>query len=85
MSKEIAWWLNQVGILVEIAGAGYLVFCAWRSRQKTKGMETHLDGIEDTVRGLISELRGNFQTQLKGFFVLAVGIFLQFLSNSSGS
>jgi hypothetical protein len=81
MTYECAWWLNQVGILVEIAGAGYLVYCAWQSRRTVAGMKTDLDSIEHSVEALLREVRGSFTNQRLGFVLLVLGLAMQLASN----
>ena len=81
MSQQLAWWLNQIGIIVEIAGAGYLVFCAWQSRRVVAGMKTDLDSIEHSVEALLREVRDNFSNQLLGFIFLVLGLLMQLTSN----
>ena len=85
MSAQASWWLNQGGIVVEIMGAGYLVWCAWSSKETTRLLETHLDAIQESVNTLLSEVQSNFRNQLKGFIVVAAGLVLQFASNFGGA
>lgn len=81
MSQQPAWWLNQIGIIIEIAGAGYLVFCAWQSKRVVAGMKTDLDSIEHSVEALLREVRGNFSNQRLGFILLVLGLLMQLASN----
>jgi hypothetical protein len=81
MTQEQSWWLNQVGIVVEIVGAGYLVFCSWQSRRVVTGMKTDMDSIEHSVEALLQEVRGNFRNQRFGFMLLVIGLLMQFGSN----
>lgn len=81
MTPESAWWLNQIGILVEVAGAAYLVWCALRSRRAVMEMKTDLDSIEHSVQALLNEVRGNFTNQRIGFVLLVIGLLMQFASN----
>lgn len=81
MSQQVARWLNQVGIVIEIAGAGYLVFCAWQSRRVVAGLTTDLDNIEHSVKALLREVRGNSSNQRRGFALLVLGLLMQLASN----
>lgn len=81
MTTQCAWWVNQIGILIEIAGAGYLVWCALRSRQAVMEMKTDLDSIEHSVQALLDEVRGNFKNQCIGFVLLVIGLLMQLASN----
>lgn len=81
MTTQCAWWLNQIGILVEIAGAGYLVWCALRSRRAVMEMKTDMDSIEHSVQALLNEVRGNFRNQRVGFALLVIGLLMQLASN----
>lgn len=81
MTKECAWWFNQLGIVIEILGAGYLVFCSWQSKRVVAGMQTDLDSIEHSVEALLDEVRGNFSSQRIGFVLLVLGLAMQFISN----
>ena len=82
MTPDGAWWLNQIGILVEIAGAGYLVYCAWQSKRTVAGMKTDMDSIEHSVEALLREVKGNFSNQRLGFVLLVIGLAMQLASNS---
>ncbi|MDP3841698.1 MAG: hypothetical protein Q8Q81_03770 [Oxalobacteraceae bacterium] len=81
MSQQFAWWLNQIGIIVEICGGGYLVFRAWRSKHVVAGMKTDMDSIEHSVEALLREIRGNFSNQRLGFILLVLGLLMQLASN----
>lgn len=81
MPQQLAWWLNQLGIIVEIAGAGYLVYCAWQSKSVVAEMRTDLDSIENSVEALLTEVRGNFRNQWFGFVLLVLGLLMQLASN----
>ncbi len=81
MTPHSAWLPNQIGILVEIAGAGYLVWCALRSSRTVMEMKTDLDSIEHSVQALLDEVRGNFRNQRIGFVLLVIGLLMQLASN----
>lgn len=81
MPQELAWWMSQLGIVVEIAGAGYLVYCAFQSKCAVAGLKTNLDCIEHSVESLLREVQGNFNKQRFGFIFLVLGLLMQLAGN----
>ncbi len=67
MSQECALLLNCIGIVIEIIGAVYLLFCSWRSKQSVSTLKTDIDNIEVSVSSLLREVSEDFNNQRIGF------------------
>lgn len=74
-AKSCWWWINELGIVLEILGAALLVFAAFRSRKEIKDISDTWDA--DLAEKLRDTISGQAITELKGFVLLAVGLFLQ--------
>ena len=68
-----------VGILLQLIGAGYLVFQAWRTSRKLAKYQTQVtfDTLGSTIDTLARELGSQFLQQLIGFLFVLVGSALQ--------
>ena len=67
------------GIVLQVLGAGYLVWCAWRtSRNLAKyPKEVTYNAIGPTIDALTRELRTQFFQQMIGFLFVLGGACLQ--------
>jgi hypothetical protein len=70
------WWLNQIGILLEVVGALTVVGAAFRTRTKIKDLQDSWGG-ELPVR-LRDVIANQAYTELGGFGLLAIGLLMQF-------
>lgn len=70
---------TQVGILVQLAGAGYLVFQAARTARVLRnfGQGLTFDKFNQSLERLSGEVASQFKQQLVGFVFIAVGSALQ--------
>lgn len=68
------------GIVLQLVGAGYLVWQARGTAKKLANFRAHLtyDKFNDAVGTLADELGGQFGQQLWGFLFIAAGSALQF-------
>lgn len=69
------WWVNEIGILLEIIGAAIIVVAAFKSRAATKGVQDTWDA--DLVTKLRDIIAAQALTELKGFVLFALGLFGQ--------
>jgi len=69
-----------VGIVLQLGGAGYLVWQARATSMKLANFRAHLtyDKFNDAVGTLADELGGQFRQQVWGFVIIAAGSVLQF-------
>lgn len=74
------WIIGQLGIVLEIVGAGTLVISAFKASRKISKHKTDLDHIEFAVEELISDTKGQFRTQSIGFVLLVFGLLMQLYS-----
>ena len=72
------YW-GGIGIFVEIIGAGFLVFAAYKTKQKLEG-KSHTIDAGDVIESTLHELKGQYKTQLIGFFIIFLGLIMQLVS-----
>ena len=66
------WWVNEIGIVLEIVGATIIVVAAFRSRARIKDTEdTWNADLSVKLRDIIAS---QAFTELKGFGLLALGL-----------
>jgi hypothetical protein len=73
--------VNQLGIVIELAGAGVIVASAFRTRARIKNIEDTYDA--DLTTKLRDIIAGQAFTELIGFGLLAAGLLLQFLGTKA--
>lgn len=83
MNAQCLWIVGELGILVEIVGAGLIVFFAYSAKRRVATLETHMDGIQQAVDTLIDEVRSQFRKQITGFLLLGLGLIMQLVGNFS--
>lgn len=76
------FWVGQTGIILEIAGAAYIVFAAYKSKQVLKN-KSHTKDAADVMESTLIEVRSQYEKELKGFSLLAVGLVMQFVGGFS--
>jgi hypothetical protein len=75
--KPVLWWINEVGILLEIIGATVIVVAAFRSRARIKDVPDSWDSdLAVKLRDIISS---QATTELKGFGLFAIGLIGQMI------
>ena len=68
-----------VGVVLQVVGAGFLVWCAWRTSRnlgKYPNAVTY-NALGPTIDALTRELRTQFSQQMIGFVFVLVGAGLQ--------
>lgn len=75
------WCIGQAGIVLEIIGAVWVVYCAYDARLHVRGKKTDLDNLEEALQAVLDEVGSQFQKQLWGFVILAAGLVMQFAGN----
>ena len=70
--------LGEIGIIVEIVGAGCLVFATYKTKQRLQG-KSHTIDAADVIESTLDELKGQYKTELVGFCILLIGLILQFV------
>ena len=73
--RNCLWWVNEIGILLEVSGAILVVWAAFRSRKQIKDIPDSWDAeLPSKLRDIIA---GQAFTELKGFGLLAIGLLCQ--------
>lgn len=81
-SRSVVWWINEIGILLEIVGATIVVFAAFRTRKQIKDIgDVWKPSLPEQLRDVISN---QAFTELKGFVLLAVGLICQMIGGFGG-
>ncbi len=81
-SKSWYWWINETGIALEIIGAALIVLAAFRTRRQIKDIA---DGWDSNLAVKLRDVVSNQAiTELKGFGLLAVGLFGQMIGGFNG-
>ena len=76
------FWIGQIGIFLEVIGAGYIVFAAYKSHTNLKNKSHSIDAA-DLMESTLIEVRGQYKKELKGFSILLIGLAMQFIGNFS--
>lgn len=76
---SLLWLTGQLGIVLEVFGAGYIVYSAFRSKKHICDLGSSIGEISQTVNSLIKVISSQFRNELIGFFLLGVGLVLQFV------
>lgn len=82
ISMNYLFWLGQIGIVFEIAGAGYIVYAAFQAHKNLKG-KSHTIDAADVMETTMEEVRNQYKKELIGFSLLAVGLVMQFIGGFS--
>lgn len=76
------WLVGEAGIVIEVIGAGYIVYSAYDSK---KTMERHvntantINGIGGAVSELTRIVGSQFEQEAVGFLILVMGLIMQFI------
>ncbi len=73
--RNVFWWINEAGIVLEIIGAALLVIAAFKSRNQIKDIQNTWDA-ELAVK-LRDTIAAQAFTKLTGFVFLAIGLACQ--------
>lgn len=78
-TRDIFWYLNEIGILLEIVGALYIVLGSYRARGRIRKMFDGFQGLKELTQ-IREVLRDQAKMELYGFLFLGGGLILQFIS-----
>ena len=68
---------DKLGIILEIIGAVYLLISTLFTRIRMMSLTTDADNIENAVNSLLTEVKGQFTTQLICFGLFVAGLTIQ--------
>lgn len=73
--------IGQFGILLELIGAAFMVYAAYKSRLTLQGINpTTFEGVGGMAEKTHDILRGQVKDEIVGFSFLAIGLLMQFIS-----
>ena len=70
---------DKLGIILEIIGAAYLLISTLFTRIRMMSLTTDADNIENAVNSLLTEVKGQFTTQLICFGLFVAGLIIQII------
>ena len=70
---------DKLGIILEIIGAVYLLISTLFTRIRMMSLTTDADNIENAVNSLLTEVKGQFTTQLICFGLFVAGLIIQII------
>jgi hypothetical protein len=77
-NRPCDWWLNELGILLQLVGAGFLVFAGFRTRAALKDIpDSWAANLAEKLRVALAE---QAFTGLYGFIFLGAGLLAQLVS-----
>lgn len=76
-ARGFVWWVNILGIVLEIAGAALIVCTGLRNRQRIQFLRDTWDG--GSFEHLRDAVAGQAITELRGFLLVGIGLVFQFL------
>ena len=76
--NPILFWVGQIGIILEIAGAGYIVFAAYKSKKSLQN-KSHTIDAADVMESTLIEVRSQYEKEFWAFAFFGVGLIMQFL------
>jgi uncharacterized membrane protein len=82
MQLDYFWLATQVGILLEIVGALYIVLGSFRARRKIDFIFKGFEGLKE-LRNIRDILRNQARMELIGFLFLSSGLIMQFIGGFS--
>lgn len=81
MSTSCLWFIGQAGIILEVIGAGLVVYFAYGAKKKIHHLKTDLDKIQEAVDSILEDVGSQFRKQAVGFILLLLGLAMQFVGN----
>lgn len=78
MQLDLFWLITELGILLEIVGAVYIVVGSLRARKLIDRMFRGLEGLLE-IRNVRDILQNQARMELVGFLFLSTGLIMQFL------
>ena len=80
MNLPLFWTLSQVGLLLEITGAMYLALSSIGMHKRIERLFFNIWGFREIPK-IVATMQNQTKTDIRGFFLLAVGLILQFAGN----
>ena len=80
MTSHYLWILSQFGILLEAAGALYIVMSAVELHERIGRLFLDIWGIREIPR-IVGMMQNQTKSDIRGFLLLAGGLLLQFIGN----
>lgn len=80
MNIPFYWALSQGGLLLEIAGAVYLALSSISMHKRIERLFFNIWGFREIPK-IVTAMQHQTSTDIRGFFMLAVGLVLQFAGN----
>ena len=72
MNTNYLWLIGQVGIALEIIGAGLIVYFAYEAKQKVSVLKTDMDHLQEALDTVLEEVGSQFRKQIVGFLLLVL-------------
>ncbi|HEY0846679.1 MAG TPA: hypothetical protein VGE12_15005 [Noviherbaspirillum sp.] len=70
--RKPLWWINEIGIVLEIIGAVLIVLAAFKTRSEIRHLPDSWDGgLTEKLRDVIAD---QAITERRGFILLALGL-----------
>lgn len=76
--------IGLIGIATEILGAGFLVWCSYRTKSTMEKQKVTYDGIAPAIEELIKASALQFKDQVRGFVLISAGLIMQLISGFKG-
>ena len=80
MNFPLFWTLTQAGLLLEIAGAMYIALSSISVHKRIERLFFNIWGFREIPK-IVATMQNQTKTDIRGFFLLAVGLILQFAGN----
>ncbi len=72
------WFIAQLGLLLEVTGALYIVVASLRARSRVQRLFSGWQGMAEIPK-VLETIQNQAKTEIVGFLILAAGLLLQFL------
>lgn len=80
MNSDFFWYLGQLGLLLELVGALYIVLSSIVIHRRVSRLFFDLWGFREIPK-ILATIQNQARTDITGFFLLAAGLLLQFIGN----
>lgn len=81
---KLFWLIGQLGIVLEVIGAGYIVYAAFKSRKELEGIEPEtFGGMGEMSVRMFKLINKQFKNEAVGFSLLGIGLVMQFIGGFS--
>jgi hypothetical protein len=80
MNPPLFWTLSQIGLVLEITGAVYLALSSISMHRRIERVFFDIWGFREIPK-IITTLHNQSKTDIRGFFLLSIGLILQLAGN----